>query len=118
MNGNQLLTPFSFLTGFIKTTSDRIKLVLTDTIIPESHAESIVNQIYDADNRGMSVSEFDLGYDPEQSATPQVLVTVKKTVTKVVDDLSGAFTKYALIGIVAVIVIVFVYGFAQGFGRK
>lgn len=118
MNGFQFPTPLSPFVGFIKTTADRIKLAITDAVVPESHAESVVNQIYSTDNRGMTVSEFDLDYIPENAGTPQALVTVKKTLTEAANSLSGAFTKYVLIGIVTVIVIAFVYGFARGFGRK
>src|SRR3970040_1853383 len=100
---------------------DRFKLAIT----PESHAESVVNEVYSPEHRGMAglpgYTPLVTEYDPEQADTPAIIVETKRAIAAPLKAaaaaVSGTLTKYAIIGGIFLVLLVVIYGFAQGFAQ-
>lgn len=103
-----------------------------EKITPQSHAETLVNEMYSPENRGMAglpgfnpVQE----YEPESASTPQILVDTKRAVvapfkqaasalSSVGESIGGTFKKYAIFGFVGVAVLIAIYAAVGGLVRR
>lgn len=95
---------------------DRFKLAIT----PESHAESVVNEIYSPENRGMvglpgfSPEPF---FDPESGGTPDIVVSTTRAITepfkRVGTAISGTVNKFLIIGGVFLLLLVIANAFIR-----
>jgi len=101
---------------------NRFKLAIT----PESHAESLVNEMFAPEHRGMAglpgYTPLVTEYDPEQANIPASIVDAKRAIIEPIKTaasaVTGTLTKYAIIGGIFLVLLVVIYGFAQGFGRR
>ena len=91
-------------------------------ITPESHAESIVNEIYSVENKCMlGTSGFPPApvYNPRLATVPAKAVNVIEIIggatENLIDKSSAAIKKYLIIGFIGLAVLAAVYGW---FGRK
>lgn len=95
---------------------DRFKLAIT----PESHAESVVNEIYSPENRGMvglpgfSPEPF---FDPESGGTPDVIVSTTRAITepfkKASAAIGGTIQKWLIFAAVFIVLLVVSYAFVR-----
>lgn len=97
-------------------------LTLTDAVVPQSQAESLVNQIYGTGGTAQTGRP-----DPEISnaadlSLPAVYVRAKDAVAAGVDNITSqiqsGFIKYTIIGLAIVIVAGILFGFLPQFGKR
>lgn len=91
---------------------------LKRAIVPKSHAEALVDEIYGQHTVAPDVPEILSRYEPGYSAYPAPVVRVKQKVTGAIDAVGGAVTKYAIVAIAVAIVLLLLYGFLPEIGRK
>lgn len=97
-------------------------LTITDAIVPQSQAESLVNQIY-----GMGGTAATGRPDPEISnaqdlSLPAVYVRAKDAVAagvgNIADKIQSGFIKYTIIALAIVLVAGILFGFLPQFGKR
>lgn len=97
-------------------------LTLTDAVVPQSQAESLVNQIYGTGGTAQTGRP-----DPEISnaqdlSLPAVYVRAKDAVASgvnnIYDKIQAGFIKYTIIGLAIVIVAGILFGFLPQFGKR
>lgn len=97
-------------------------LTITDAVVPQSQAESLVNQIY-----GVGGTAATGRPDPEISnaadlSLPAVYVRAKDAVAagvgNITSQIQSGFIKYTIIALVVVIVAGLLFGFLPQFGKR
>lgn len=95
---------------------------ISRTVAPESHAESIVNQIYGQEDRMPDVPAIMETYEPGYSDFPQVIarpiVSGTRYVQTTISGMGESLTKYAIIAAAVILAGLFLYGFLPALGRK
>jgi hypothetical protein len=95
-------------------------------ITPESHGESLVNQLYGTDELGRPLipagrNPFE-GVATSDLAIPATLVSVrdsvKNTVSGITDSVNSVLIKYGIIAVGVFLAAIFVYAFGTGTARR
>lgn len=103
-------------------TPSALWLKLTDAVVPESQAESLVNQIYGIGGTAQTGQP-----DPEISnskdlSLPAVYVRAKDAVSQGVSNITSqiqsGFIRYTVIALVVVIVAGILFGYLPALGKK
>lgn len=97
---------------------DRIK----ESVVPESQAESLVNQIYGVGGTIQnSIPDPEVG-DPKDLSLPAVFVRAKESVASGVENVTSkiesTFIKYAIILVAILLVAGLLYGFLPKYGSR
>lgn len=97
-------------------------LAVTDKLVPESQAESLVNQIYGTGGTAQTGRPDPEVSDSRDLSLPAVYVRAKDSITaginNVTDQIQSSFIKYAIILVAVLLVAGILYGFLPRFGQR
>lgn len=93
-------------------------LKITDSIVPQSQAESLVNQIYGVGGTASSGKPDPEIGNPQDLSLPAVYVRAKDAVASSINAVQNSFIKYAIIAVAVVIVAGILFGFLPALGKR
>lgn len=95
---------------------------LSRAIMPESHAESVVNQIYGQNTRANDVPEILARYNPDLGDWPAPVVRttqrIQTTIAETKAAIGDTMMKYTIVAVALILAGLLLYGFLPAFGRK